>query len=71
MLTVAVPARHVYADNLKGALVCGVIVAHVTMAWAALRGAWVFSEPAVRDPLLSLLRLATIVGASSGCRSSS
>jgi glucans biosynthesis protein C len=57
------PSRYAYADNLKVALVSGVIVAHVTMAWAALEGAWVFSEPPVREPLLSLLRLATIVGA--------
>ena len=63
MLRVAAPPRHAYADNLKVALVCGVIVAHVTMAWADLQGAWVFSEPPVRDPLLSLLKLATIVGA--------
>jgi hypothetical protein len=42
MLTVATPARRVYADNLKVVLVCGVIIAHVTMAWAALKGAWVF-----------------------------
>jgi hypothetical protein len=56
-------ARTVYADNLKVVLVCGVVVAHVTMAWTDLPGAWVFSEPAVRDPVLSVLRLATIVGA--------
>lgn len=60
---VAEPARAVYADNLKVVLVCGVVVAHVTMAWTALQGTWVFSEPAVRDPALSVLRLATIVGA--------
>jgi len=66
VLEVAAPTHHVYADNLKVALVSGVIVAHVTMAWADLHGAWVLSEPAVRDPLLSLLELATIVGASFG-----
>ena len=58
--------RRVYADNLKVTLVAGVIVAHVTMAWAALEGAWVFSEPPVREPLLSLLRLVTIVAAAFG-----
>lgn len=63
VLAVAAPARHAYADNLKVALVCGVIVAHVTMAWADLEGTWVLSEPAVRDPLLSLVRLAAILGA--------
>ena len=63
VLRPALGARQAYADNLKVALVCGVIVAHVTMAWADLRGAWVFSEPAVREPLLSILKLATIVGA--------
>lgn len=57
------PPRTVYADNLKVVLVSGVVVAHVTMAWTALQGAWVFSEPAVREPVLTVLRLATIVGA--------
>jgi fucose 4-O-acetylase-like acetyltransferase len=56
-------SRTVYADNLKVVLVSGVVVAHVTMAWTALQGAWVFSEPAVREPVLTVLRLATIVGA--------
>lgn len=59
----AQPVRAVYADNLKVTLVSGVIVGHVTMAWAALEGAWVFSESPVGEPLLSLLRLATIVAA--------
>jgi surface polysaccharide O-acyltransferase-like enzyme len=65
-LAPAAPARRADADNLKVALVCGVIVAHVTMAWAALQGAWVFSEPPVREPLLSLLKLAAIVGTAFG-----
>lgn len=60
--TGAVPARSGYVDNLKVALVMGVVVAHVTMAWTALEGAWVFSEPPVREPVLSVLRLASIVG---------
>lgn len=62
-ITVAPPSRRLYADNLKVALVSGVIVAHVTMAWTALEGAWVFDEPPVRDPALSILRLVTVVGA--------
>lgn len=57
------PRRRVYADNLKVVLVACVVVAHVTMAWSDLPGAWVFSEPPVREPVLSVLRLATIVGA--------
>lgn len=55
-------ARRRYADNLKVVLVAGVVVAHVTMAWTALEDAWVFSEPPVREPLLSVLRLASIIG---------
>ncbi|MGB8380337.1 MAG: acyltransferase [Dermatophilaceae bacterium] len=51
-----------YADNLKVVLVAGVIVAHVTMVWTATQGAWVFNEPPVREPLLTLLRLLSIVG---------
>ncbi len=62
MVEVARPARSVYADNLKVVLVAGVVVAHVTMAWSDLEGAWVFSEPPVREPLLSALRLAVLVG---------
>lgn len=62
VVTAAAPVRSGYADNLKVALVMGVVVAHVTMAWTALEGAWVFSEPPVREPLLSVLRLASIVG---------
>ena len=63
MARAAGSARTVFADNLKVVLVSGVVVAHVTMAWTALEGAWVFSEPAVREPVLTVLRLATIVGA--------
>jgi glucans biosynthesis protein C len=63
MLKQAAPTRLAYADNLKVVLVAGVIVAHVTMAFAALEGAWVLNEPPVREPLLSLLDLAVLVGA--------
>jgi fucose 4-O-acetylase-like acetyltransferase len=55
-------ARLAYLDNLKVALVAGVIIAHVTMAWSDLPDTWVLSEPPVREPLLSLLRLAAIIG---------
>lgn len=55
-------SRLAYVDNLKVALVAGVILAHVSMAWAAMPNAWVFSEPPVREPLLSLLRLAAVIG---------
>jgi surface polysaccharide O-acyltransferase-like enzyme len=48
-------------DNLKVTLVTGVIVAHVTAAWTANEN-WVLDEPPVRDPLLTLLMLASLVG---------
>ncbi|WP_323102107.1 acyltransferase [Intrasporangium sp. YIM S08009] len=51
-------ARSLWADNLKVVLVAGVVVAHTTMAWTHV-GNWVFLEPLVRDPLLSVLALAT------------
>ena len=53
-------ARTRWADNLKVVLVAGVIVAHVTMAWTGL-GTWVFEEPPVREPLLTMLTLVTAV----------
>lgn len=51
-------ARQVWADNLKVVLVIGVIVAHVTIAWTGV-GNWVFTEGPVREPLFSLLVLAS------------
>lgn len=54
--------RHGSFDNLKVVLVCGVIVGHTTMAWTGV-GDWVFDEPHVRDPLLSLLVLVAVIGA--------
>ena len=48
--------RAAWADNLKVALVVGVIVAHVTIAWTGV-GNWVFYETPVREPLFSLLSL--------------
>ena len=53
--------RRAYIDNLKVALVVGVIVGHVTLAWSGV-GGWVFQEPPVREPLLSILTLAAVVG---------
>jgi glucans biosynthesis protein C len=55
-------ARHGSFDNLKVVLVCGVIVGHATMAWTGM-GTWVFDEPHVREPLLTLLLLVSVVGA--------
>lgn len=57
----AKPARRAYADNLKVLLVAGVIIGHVTMAWTD-NEAWVLEEPPVREPLLTLLDLAALVG---------
>ena len=54
-------ARQAWADALKVVLVVGVIVAHAVMAWTGLHG-WVLEEPTVREPLLSLLLLASIAG---------
>ncbi len=41
---------------------CGVIVGHATMAWTGV-GTWVFDEPHVREPLLSILILLSVIGA--------
>lgn len=49
-------------DNLKMVLVMGVIVGHTTMAWTGV-GDWVFYEPPVREPLLTVLVLAAVVSA--------
>jgi glucans biosynthesis protein C len=49
-------------DNLKTLLVAGVIAAHATMAWTGL-GTWVFTEPPVREPLLTVLAMVELVGA--------
>jgi len=50
------PRRHAYVDNLKVMLVIGVIIGHTTMAWTGI-GTWVFDEPPVREPMLSILSL--------------
>lgn len=50
--------RAAWADNLKVVLVVGVIIAHVTIAWTGV-GSWVFTEGPVREPLFSLLVLAS------------
>jgi hypothetical protein len=52
--------RHPYADNLKTLLVAGVIVGHTTMAWTGI-GNWVFKEPQVGEPVLSILSMMIIV----------
>lgn len=64
---VAVPtgrsgSRLAGVDNLKVLLVAGVIVGHATMAWTGL-GTWVFTEPPVRQPLLTVLTMAELTGA--------
>lgn len=61
VLEPATPSRLAFADNLKVALVAGVIVAHATMAWTGL-GGWVFEEPPAREPLLGVLRMVLVVG---------
>ena len=61
MSETAVSTRLASMDNLKVALVAGVIVGHVTMAWSG-SGGWVFEEPPVREPLQGLLLMASIVG---------
>lgn len=53
--------RHAYVDNLKVVLVTGVIVGHATLAWTGV-GVWVFDEPRVREPLLSILILVAVIG---------
>ncbi len=60
-ITPRATARYGYADNLKVLLVAGVIIAHVTMAWTGL-GTWVFDEPTVREPLLTLLTAVELIG---------
>ncbi len=54
--------RDAWADNLKVVLVVGVIIAHTIMAWTGV-GNWVFTEDPVREPLLSLLILVSVIGA--------
>jgi hypothetical protein len=48
-------------DNLKVALVAGVIAGHTTMAWTGV-GTWVFDEPVVGEPLLTVATLAVLLG---------
>jgi glucans biosynthesis protein C len=55
-------SRLAWADNLKLVLVVGVIVGHATMAWTGV-GNWVFEEPHLREPLLTLLIVVSMVGA--------
>lgn len=53
--------RLAWADNLKVALVAGVVVAHVLIAYTGV-GTWVLDEPHVREPLLSVLMLLLLLG---------
>jgi glucans biosynthesis protein C len=55
--------RIAWPDNLKVVLVTGVIVGHATMAWTGV-GNWVFEEPHLREPLLSLMVVLSVIGAS-------
>lgn len=48
-------------DNLKVALVIGVILGHTTMAWTGM-GTWVFDEPMVREPLLTVASMLALLG---------
>lgn len=59
--TPAKPARYAYADSLKVVLVAGVIVGHITMSWSGIH-AWVLEEPPVREPLLTVIKLAAVIG---------
>lgn len=61
MSDTALSTRLASLDNLKVALVAGVIVGHVTMAWSG-SGGWVFEEAPVREPLQGLLLMASITG---------
>lgn len=54
--------RHAWADNLKATLVAGVIVGHATIAWTGV-GNWAVFEPPVREPLLTVLVMLTLLGA--------
>ena len=61
-LDLARSGRSAWADNLKVVLVAGVIVGHTTMAWTGV-GNWVFREPYVREPLLTVLTFLSALGA--------
>jgi hypothetical protein len=50
------PDRDRSIDNLKVLLVAGVIVGHTTIAWTGI-GTWVFDEPHLREPFLSIISL--------------
>jgi glucan biosynthesis protein C len=54
------PSRDAYADSLKVLLVAGVIVGHVTMSWSGIH-AWVLEETPLREPLLTVIKLAAVV----------
>jgi hypothetical protein len=56
------PTRVTGLDALKVWLVAGVIAAHAVMVWTGQEEGWVLQEPPVREPLLTALLLASLVG---------
>jgi hypothetical protein len=55
--------RQTGIDALKVWLVAGVITAHAVMVWTGQEEGWVLQELPVREPLLTALLLASLVGA--------
>ncbi|WP_043500767.1 acyltransferase family protein [Georgenia sp. SUBG003] len=53
-------SRDAWADNLKTVLVAGVVLAHSVIAFTGV-GNWVLTTTPVRDPLLTLLLLFSLV----------
>jgi hypothetical protein len=54
--------RQTGVDALKVWLVTGVIAAHAVMVWTGQEEGWVLQETPVREPLLTVLLLASLVG---------
>jgi hypothetical protein len=54
--------RQAGIDAFKVWLVTGVITAHAVMVWTGQEEGWVLQEPEVREPLLTALLLASLVG---------
>ncbi len=57
----ATPGRRGFVDNLKVALVTGVIVAHTSIAWTGI-ASWVLYEPELGEPWFSLVALLVLSG---------
>lgn len=53
--------RQRYVDNLKVALVAGVIIAHTSIAWTGV-AEWVLYEPAIGEPWFSMVALLILGG---------